>query len=675
MGHKPQKITYMALSTHPPKESVAPLPAPDLARRVVELEREVARLSAVEVRFRERERELADFVENAVVGLHMVGPDGTILWANPADHESLGYSAEEYVGHNISEFHADSDTLCTILDRLTAGKTLREQPAVLKCKDGTLRHVVISSNAHFEDGRFVNTRCFTRDVTQQRLLEAALRETRTNLAAIVESSDDAIIGIDLQGRVNSWNSGAERVYGYTREEIIGRPIMLVIPEELYFEETEIFEKVRSGQAVRHYETVRMRKDGTRVDVSLTVSAIRDDQGRLVGVSKVARDIGERKRAEREAAEAARRKDEFLAILAHELRNPLAPIRYALDIAKQANASADVRQRAEEVITRQIDQMARLLDDLLDVSRIARGQVALRRKWVDLTSVVGLAIDAARPLLDAKGHNLSIELPRETLRLNADPVRLTQILTNLLTNAAKYTDREGDIQLCARREGEEVVLSVRDNGMGIDPEMMPRMFTLFAQASPALQRSEGGLGVGLALVKGFVEMHGGRIDARSEGPGRGSEFVVRLPIGDKPREDDPDAPARAAGPRSLRVLVADDNVDIAETSATLLQLWGHEVRVAHGGREALEIAESFRPHIALVDIGMPQMSGLDVARALRLASWATHMRLVAITGWGQAEDRKVALRAGFDDHVTKPVEPARLQALLEQAVEHVEALQA
>jgi signal transduction histidine kinase/ActR/RegA family two-component response regulator len=417
----------------------------------------------------------------------------------------------------------------------------------------------------------------------------------------------------------------------------------------------------------------MRKDGSRIDVSLTVSAVRDAQGRLVGVSKVARDISERKAAEREAAEAARRKDEFLAILAHELRNPLAPIRYALDIARQANASPEHRQRAEEIITRQVDQMARLLDDLLDVSRIARGQVTLRRKWVDLTSIVGCAIDAARPLLDVKAHRLSIDLPRETLRLNADPVRLTQILTNLLTNAAKYTDREGDIQLSARREGDEVVVSVKDNGIGIAPEMMPRMFTLFAQASPALQRSEGGLGVGLALVKGFVEMHGGRIEARSEGAGSGSEFTVRMPVGEKPREDGADAAAEPSRKRSLRVLVADDNVDIAETSATLLELWGHEVRVAQSGREALEIAEEFRPQLALVDIGMPQMSGLDVARALRRTPWGASMRLVAVTGWGQEEDRKAALGSGFDDHVTKPVEPARLQAVFEAVLEQAGAL--
>ncbi|HET9580881.1 MAG TPA: PAS domain S-box protein [Usitatibacter sp.] len=496
--------------------------------------------------------------------------------------------------------------------------------------------------------------------------EAALFETRMHLAAIVESSEDAIIGLDLTGRVSSWNPGAARMYGYAREEIVGRPIQILIPPELHSEENEILARVRSGETVQHYETVRLRRDGARIDVSLSISPVRDAQGCLLGLSKVARDITERKCREREDAEAARRKDEFIAILAHELRNPLAPIRYALNIAREANATPAQRRRAEEVIARQIEQMASLLDDLLDVSRIARGQVTLRRRWVELTSVVGLAIDSARPLLDSKGHRLSLDLPRETLRLNADPVRLTQILSNLLTNAAKYTDRGGDIHLSARRDDGHVVMSVRDNGIGMSKEMMPRLFTLFAQASPALQRSEGGLGVGLALVKGFVEMHGGTVTASSAGPGKGSEFVVRLPVGDQPQDDAAATAARDKRKRSLRVLVADDNVDIAETCATLLQLWGHDVRIAHSGREALEIAETFLPQLALVDIGMPQMSGLDVARSIRKAPWGTAMRLIAVTGWGQEEDKQLAVQAGFDDHITKPVEPSRLEGLLEQA---------
>ena len=636
-----------------------------LQRRIATLEQENAALRERERMWLQHEHDLADFVDNAVVGLHKVAADGTILWANRADWELLGYTREEYVGRNIAEFHADPQSLSCIMGQLVEGKALREQPAVLKCKDGSLRHVLISSNAHFEDGAFVNTRCFTLDVTKHRLTEAALHEARTYLAAIVESSEDAIIGVDLTGRINSWNRGAEAIFGHAREEIVGKPIYTIIPQELHPEEREIIDKLRAGERVEHYETMRMRADGARRDISLSVSPVRDPVGNLVGLSKVARDITERKQAQRDLAEEARRKDEFLAILAHELRNPLAPIRYALSIARQARLTDAQRKRSDEVIERQVEHMSRLLDDLLDVSRIARGHVELRRKWIDLTSVIGAAIDAARPLLDRKEHTLSLDLPREALRLEADPVRLTQILSNLLTNAAKYTDRGGQIQLRAWREGQSIAISVRDNGIGISPELAPRLFSLFTQAAPALHRSEGGLGIGLALVKGFVEKHGGTVEVHSEGANRGSEFVVRLPTGrGKAEAPSPEDAGKGPAARRLRVLVADDNEDSAQTCAMLLEFWGHEVRTACNGEEALAVAEAFRPEVALLDIGMPQLSGYEVAGRLRQSEWGKAATLVAITGWGQEEDKQQASQAGFDHHLTKPVDPKQLQPLVE-----------
>lgn len=635
------------------------------AGRIGALEAELERCHARERAWRHREQELCDFVENAVVGLHMVGPDGTILWANNADHEALGYSRDEYVGRNIADFHADEDTLCSILTRLSGGEALREQPARLRCKDGSVRQVLISSNTHFEDGRFVNTRCFTRDVTDQRLAEAALREARNHMAAIVESSEDAIIAMDLTGRINSWNRGAEAMYGYSREEIVGKPIHRLIPPELHDDEDRILDKLRAGERVEHYETQRMRKDGVRCHVSLTVSPVWDANGALIGVSKVARDITHKIQAQQDAADAARRKDEFLAILAHELRNPLAPIRYALSISKQPKTTPEQRKRADDVIERQVEQMSRLLDDLLDVSRIARGHVELRKKWIDLTSVIGGAIDAARPLLDRKTHALALDLPRETLRLEADPVRLTQILSNLLTNAAKYTDPGGQIQLHAWREGNDVAIAVKDNGIGIASDMLPRLFELFSQATPALNRSEGGLGIGLALVKAFVAKHDGRVDARSDGPGKGSEFVVRMPIGRAPAKTRGKAVAEPAQvSKRLRVLVADDNLDSAQTCSMLLEMWGHDVRVANSGTEALEIADAFQPEVVLLDIGMPDLSGYEVAGALRSRPWAKDATLIAVTGWGQEDDKQRASNAGFNHHLTKPVEPLHLQPLLD-----------
>jgi len=654
----------MAISTDP-RTSLGEPTIAQLQRRIAALEQENAALREREAAWTPHGDDLTDFVDNAVVGLHKVAADGTIVWANRADWELLGYTREEYVGRNIAEFHADRDSLNCIMGQLVDGQALREQPAVLKCKDGSLRHVLISSNAHFEDGRFVSTRCFTRDVTQHRLTEAALHEARTYLAAIVESSEDAIIGVDLTGRVNSWNRGAEAIFGHARDEIVGKPIYTIIPPELHPEEREIIDKLRAGERVEHYETVRMRKDGSRRDISLSVSPVRDALGTLVGMSKVARDVTERKQAQRALAEEARRKDEFLAILAHELRNPLAPIRYALSIARQARLSDAQRRRSDEVIERQVEHMSRLLDDLLDVSRIARGHVELRKKWIDLTSVIGAAIDAARPLLDRKEHTLSLDLPREALRLEADPVRLTQILTNLLTNAAKYTDRGGQIQLRAWRDGQSIAVSVRDNGIGISPEMAPRLFTLFSQAAPALNRSEGGLGIGLALVKGFVEKHGGTVEVHSNGTNQGSEFVVRLPTGRGTTEGSASTGAgKGPAARRLRVLVADDNEDSAQTCAMLLELWGHEVRTAGNGEEALAVAEAFRPEVALLDIGMPLLSGYEVAARLRQCEWGRAATLVAVTGWGQQEDKLQASEAGFDHHLTKPVDPKQLQPLIE-----------
>ena len=654
----------MAIST----DRRAPLDEASLAqlqRRIAALEQENAALREREAAWARNEDDVADFMENAIVGLHKVAADGTIVWANRADWELLGYTREEYVGRNIADFHADHDCLRCIMGQLAGGKALREQPAVLKCKDGSLRHVLISSNAHFENGEFVSTRCFTRDVTRYRLTEAALHEARTYLAAIVESSEDAIIGVDLAGRINSWNRGAEAIFGHERGDIVGMPIYTIIPPELHPEEREIIDKLRAGERVEHYETVRMRADGARRDISLSVSPVFDPVGNLVGMSKVGRDITERKQAQRDLAEEARRKDEFLAILAHELRNPLAPIRYALSIARQARLNDAQRKRSDEVIERQVEHMSRLLDDLLDVSRIARGHVELRKKWIDLTSVIGAAIDAARPLLDRKGHNLSLDLPREALRLEADPVRLTQILSNLLTNAAKYTDRGGQIHLRAWREGGSIAISVRDDGIGISPEMAPRLFRLFSQAAPALNRSEGGLGIGLALVKGFVEKHGGTVQVHSEGTNRGSEFVVRLPTG-RGTAETPDSKEAGKGPaaRKLRVLVADDNEDSAQTCAMLLELWGHEVRTASNGEEALALAGEFHPEVALLDIGMPQLSGYEVAQRLRQSEWGRSATLIAVTGWGQDDDKQQANEAGFDHHLTKPVDPKRLQPLIE-----------
>lgn len=381
-----------------------------LQQKARSLENEIAQRKKVEQALLRRERELSDFLENAVEGLHRVRPDGTILWANRAELDLFGYSAEEYIGHDISEFHADPDVIDSILKRLLSGETLHDQPARIRCKDGSIKHIRINSNALWEDGKFVSTRCFTRDVTDRVQLEA-----------------------------------------------------------------------------------------------------------------------ERQERLEELAEADRRKSEFLAMLSHELRNPISPLLLATELIRRHPGDPALVRKRIETIERQAQRMSRLVDDLLDVSRITRGTIQLRMEAVPLESVIAGAVELARPLIEERNHQFTIEAPEERILLRGDGARLEQVLANLLTNAAKYTDRGGRIALEAARDGSQVTMTVRDDGIGMTAELRERAFDLFVQGPDSPTRSPGGLGVGLALVRRVVELHGGTIEARSEGPRRGSQFVVRLPL--------------------------------------------------------------------------------------------------------------------------------------------------
>jgi PAS domain S-box-containing protein len=385
------------------------------------------------------------------------------------------------------------------------------------------------------------------------------------------------------------------------------------------------------------------------------------------------DVTDRRVAEarlRSSEEALRRadqrKDEFLATLSHELRNPLAPIRTAAEMLTLPNLTDDQLAWSRQVIYRQVEHMARLLDDLLDVARITRGKLQLRPQPVDLGTIVDTAVEAARPLITARKHGLKIELPPDLPTFEADPVRLAQVLSNLLTNAAKYTDPPGRISLTARIENDKLRIAVRDNGIGLAPAVLPEIFEMSSQVQDARGRDEGGLGIGLALVKGLVLLHGGEIEVFSDGLGHGSEFVVTIPC----QTSSPRQPAALASTAeamstvaSRKILVADDNQDAANTLAMLLRLAGHEVRTAHGGEAALRLATTFQPEIALLDIGMPDLNGYEVARQLRRSDCGKDLRLIALTGWGQDEDKRRAHDAGFDYHLTKPVDPRRLDALL------------
>ena len=614
---------------------------------------------------------LAAIVESSDDAIISKTLEGQIVTWNAAAERLFGYTAEEMIGRPITTIIPPErmQEEHTILERIRSGQRVEHFETFRLTRDGRQVEVSLTiSPVRAASGEIVGASKVARQIGERKNAE----RLQALLAAIVECSDDAIVSKTLDGIIQTWNGAATKIFGHTAEEAIGQPITLIIPEDLQDEERRIIAQLRAGRRVEHFDTVRITKDGRRIPVSLTISPIHASDGRVIGASKIARDISERRQAEQvlqatqEALRSAnQRKDEFMALLAHELRNPLAPIRYALAANRKHGASAEQRERSQEIIERQVTHMSRLLDDLLNVARITRGALELRTTTLEFTTVLGTAIEAARPFLDAKQHVLSVELPSEAPRLNADPIRLAQVFSNLLINAAKYTDPGGRIHVAAHIEPDVLVVTIRDTGIGISAEMMPRLFEMFTQAQHALARSQGGLGLGLALVRGIVQLHGGSVSAHSEGENRGSEFTVRLPLGRASGAAHPAArmPTIPEG-ESFKVLIVDDNEDAAEMCATFLELTGHKVRRTNTGRGALALAETFRPRVALLDIGLPDITGYEVARALRRAPWAAELLLVAVTGWGQDEDKQRALDAGFDHHLTKPIDPVELERLLQ-----------
>jgi PAS domain S-box-containing protein len=664
-----------------------------LEQRALALHNEVERRKKTESELRRSEHRLQEFVENAVVPLHWVDADGKILWANKAELELLGYSAEEYVGHHIAEFHVERAVIDDILARLSRHETLREFPSRLRCKDGSIRHVLIDSNVYVEDGKLVHTRCFTRDVTARleaeksareqeslvrdlttrRAAEGELRESEMRMRLLIDSIRDyAIFMLDPEGHVSTWNPGAQRFKGYQAHEIIGRHFSVFYPrEDVDAGKCELELRVAAQTGRFEDEGWRVRKDGSRFWANVVISAVRNRAGELVGFAKVTRDLTDRRRAEDERAalaaaeQANRAKDEFLAMLGHELRNPLAPIVTALQLMKLRGDTSSAKEQV--IIERQVQHVVRLVDDLLDVSRITQGKIELKHETFELATVVAKAVEIAGPLLEQRRHALSIDVPRHGMRLHADPVRLAQVVANLLTNAAKYTDVEGRIAVAAWRDGHEVVLQVKDNGVGIRAELLPRMFDLFVQGPRAADRSQGGLGIGLTLVRSLVQMHGGTVVALSDGPGQGSAFVMRLPGAAPPPAEATDSKvakiAKASAPR--RVLVVDDNVDAASLLAELCTMMGHEVKVAHDGPQALALLEDFSPEVAVLDIGLPVMDGYELAKRMR-EKMGPSCRLVALTGYGQEHDRRRSEEAGFAAHLVKPVDPQRVLSLIDES---------
>ncbi|MEO6776613.1 MAG: ATP-binding protein [Kofleriaceae bacterium] len=481
--------------------------------------------------------------------------------------------------------------------------------------------------------------------------------------------DYAIFMLDPEGHVATWNAGAERFKGYAAHEIIGRHFSAFYPEsEIKAGKCEHELEVAARVGRFEDEGWRLRKDGSQFWANVVISAVRDDSGTLVGFSKVTRDLTERKnneeeRAARLAAEQANRsKDEFLAMLGHELRNPLAPIVTALQLIKLRGDTTFAREHA--VIERQVEHLLHLVEDLLDVSRVSSGRIELRKATVDLRATIAKAVEIATPLFERQEHRLELEVPATAFLVEADEPRLVQVVANLLTNAAKYTEPGGQVWLAMRHVGETIEIEVRDTGIGIGPDLLPHVFELFVQGHQTSERSTGGLGLGLTLASALVRLHGGVITAASAGLGHGSRFTVALPAAAGPPAAKPVTPLGKAFPlhgEARRVLIVDDNEDARLLLSEILQAAGHEVQTAHDGIQALEVIESFAPEVAVLDLGLPVMDGYELAQHLRAREHPP--RLIALSGYGQAADRQRTSEAGFDRHLVKPVDVRRLLATI------------
>jgi PAS domain S-box-containing protein len=509
-----------------------------------------------------------------------------------------------------------------------------------------------------------------RDIVVRAKLEDELRRSEEKFRLLVGGIRDyAVFMLDPEGRIATWNEGAESIKGYKADEIIGEHFSRFYPPELIERKVPQMELEVAARVGRFEdEGWRLRKDGTAFWANVIITALFDSSGQLRGFAKVTRDMSERRRVVA-LEESERRMNEFLAMLGHELRNPLAPIRNALDLMRIRSSGDSTQEWARSVIDRQLTQLTRLVDDLLDVGRISSGKIALHKEPIEINAAVQRAVEASRPLADASGHTLEVRLSPASLAVDGDLTRLSQAVLNLLTNAIKYTPAGGRIEVDVAREGASAVVRVKDTGLGMSSELIPRVFDLFVQGERSLDRSEGGLGIGLTLVKRLVSLHGGTVSARSDGPGCGSEFSISLPALEQsspPCEPEPAAPVAPAR-RGSRVLVVDDNRDSADTLAALLEAWGHEVRTFYDGPSAIAAAAEFQPHVVLLDIGLPKMNGYEVAAQLRQSANRRSLILVAFTGYGQDEDRRRVREAGFDHHLVKPLEPASLEKILDSVV--------
>jgi PAS domain S-box-containing protein len=518
-----------------------------------------------------------------------------------------------------------------------------------------------------EQGKAVFMSGLLIDITAQKAAEKALRTSEKLYRAIGESINYGVWVGDRQGRNVYTSESFLKLIGFTQEQCSNLGWAEVLhPDDARATIEAWDETVRTGAV--WYREHRVRGCDGRYHAILSQGVpIRGEDGEISGWAGINLDISRLKSTEEALRLADRRKDEFLATLAHELRNPLAPVRHAVKVLESKSLKSGQDQWARDVISRQVRRMALLLDDLLDVSRITQGRLDLKIETVTLNSIIDAAVETARPLIETKHHRLTIELPSEPFLLMVDPLRVSQSLSNLLTNSAKYMDEGGQITLRVTLSTEEILLSVKDTGIGIEPEALAGLFEMFSQVNSAIARSEGGLGIGLALVKGLIALHGGTINARSSGAGLGSEFTIHLPrsvVVPIAVETKDGSPAQSHQTSGRRVLLADDNRDAADSLAMLLEMNGHSVTVGYNGEQALQLARQSVPSVMILDIGMPDITGYEVARRVRAEAWGRNIYIIAVTGWGQKEDKARALASGFDHHLTKPVDPDEVENVLQ-----------
>ena len=633
-----------------------------VTRDLTERRRHEESLRQSEARFRALVEGVRDYA------IFMLDPDGTVATWNAGAEQILGYKTLEILGEHLSRFNPASKMQMELARHeietaTTEGRFEDEGWRVRKDGSHFWANAVITA-IRDSDGRLMGFSKIIRDLTERREYERHLRQSEERFRLLIESVIDyAIITIGADGYITSWNSGAQRITGFSATEIVGRHFSRLYPPEDVAEHKPWRQLIGARDQGRVFEEGwRLRKDGTQFWANSVIARLPAVEVSPEQFYIVTQDLTPRRHAE-SLADTAQKMHEFIAMLAHELRNPLAPIRNAVALMERRKIKDPIVESMRQTIERQSGQLVRIIDELLDVNRVARGHFSIEKSTIDLREVIQRAVETSRPVIDGKHHVLDIEVGNVPIRVDADALRMSQVLVNLLNNAAKYTPVGGHIELQARVAGDHAEVRVSDNGKGIDRGELERIFDLFIQLEPNVTAAFGGLGVGLALVRRIVELHGGRVQARSEGPGKGSEFIVRLPISSEPLTVPREPAEQPADAGTLRVLVVDDNADAADSLAVLLQQLGHRVETAYDGASAIRTVPTFAPHLVLLDIGMPHMSGYDVARAISGMNLELRPTIAAVSGWGQPADKERARAAGFHKHFTKPVSDTDLYRLL------------